>query len=313
MLVIGRSGVEGHDPPEAGGVAGLQLLHLRLAHLPTAAEAFRDLARGEQGLAGDKPLEPPDRRIEEDEVERGRVLPSPGSATTTLRMGRPSRILWMRTAATRASTLASSPTRRAPMGRTSAAILVGLGRELQRILHRLSPPFLEERARRRVGPGQVAQRGGELLAALLSLRGSPGLGRGRRQGGGLGNRRGSGRGLGGLRCPGRQKGALEPAPSPSAAALSTSTRPARAASRSSGGSGMRAPRSAAMRITVRRRAAAGTASKESPSARSRRRPASRSPRAPGPLRPRPGPSPRGRPAARPPGTRPSRRSGAGDV
>ena len=69
VLVVGGAGIDRHDPPEARGVAGADLLDLGLRHLAAPAEALRHLPPGEERVPGLELLHSPGRRVEEDEVE----------------------------------------------------------------------------------------------------------------------------------------------------------------------------------------------------------------------------------------------------
>ena len=148
VLVVRGPGVDRDHAPEAGRVTGGELLHLGLAHLAATAEPLRHLARDEQRLACRELLQAPGRGVEEDEVE-------PPARVGDLHLEE-------RLAALHAGQLGAAHGRHGDAdlggpqlrdGAGAGAILVGLGPEGERLLHRQVAALLQERAGRRVNPG----------------------------------------------------------------------------------------------------------------------------------------------------------------
>ena len=165
VLVVGGPRVDGDDPPEARRVSGLELLHLGLAHLVAAAEALGHLPRAEERVTRSELLDPPRRRVEEDELERaGRVgepdLEERAAVAHPLHAD-------VTDGPVDDPLVAGTQLRDAPNLR---AVLVRLREELERLLDGGAPALLELRARRRVGAGQLRERRGEPLPALGPLR-----------------------------------------------------------------------------------------------------------------------------------------------
>ena len=229
VLVVGRARRRRDDPPEVGRVAGLELLHLGLAHLAPAAEALGHLPRDEQRLARRELLQPPGRRVEEDELEPRRSH----RRRSTLRSGLPFRIRCDADAARRSPrTIASSPARSSAMRPDAGAVLVRPGPELERLLHRQATALLERARAARGGPGELGERvrrsaarrsGVALGAAAVGVAGPAGRPSRRARGRAVGARGAGIRGsrLGVAPARGRGRGSLdgsvgvaEPSPPP---------------------------------------------------------------------------------------------------
>ena len=269
LLVLGRSGVDGHDPAEARGVPRVDLLDLGLRQLAAAAEALGHLPPREERVALLELLQPPGRGVEEHELERAARVGDPD-----LEHRLPAAHPLHAHVADRGEDdpflpdleLGDAPHRR--------PVLVRARPELQGLLDRDPAALLELGAGRGVRARERRERGGEPPAPLGALGGVPGrrglppLGlrhgdrgrvRGRGRGRGRGRftvslapaKRGRGPGRGGASGP-----RLE----------SISIRAARATSRSSGGSGISDERWAAIRASARRRSRGGSASNAAASA-----------------------------------------------
>ncbi len=177
VLVVGGADVERHDAPEVGRVARLDLLHLGLAHLPAPAVALGHLPRGEERVADREPIEAPGRRVEEDQLQRGRRGPGLGIGHRHLEDG-PAVAHALRARGGHAD----EHVRLVAQGQLAdpphaGPVLVGLGPELQGRLDRLPPALLELGPRRRVRTREIGQPAPERAAPLLALGGGARLGR----------------------------------------------------------------------------------------------------------------------------------------